>query len=119
MTDQLLVSRKNYLQAQVGRIPVLLLETFKNWGETQEMTVISVKPKTVEEVKKIVNAMNTYNTEKNEQISLRCVGDGHSWSPLFPDEGNILMYISQLKLKSGDRILLDQVCFFASNIKFK
>jgi hypothetical protein len=113
----LLVS-KNELQSKVGPIPVLLLESFQNWGMTQKMTVISVKPKTVEEVKKVVNAITSYNREKNQQVSLRCVGDGHSWSPLFPDDGNVLMFISQLIPSSGERITLNEVCFCALNIMF-
>ena len=115
--NELLVS-KNELQSKVGPIPVLVLESFQNWGMTQTMKVISVKPKTVEEVKKVVNAITSYNAEKNQQVSLRCVGDGHSWSPLFPDDGNVLMFISQLIPKSGERITLNEVCFCALNIMF-
>ncbi|CAB3993012.1 L-gulonolactone oxidase-like [Paramuricea clavata] len=106
------------LQSKVGQLPVLLLETFQNWGMTQKMTVISVKPKTVEEVKKVVKAIKGYNTENNQQVSLRCVGKGHSWSPLFPDDGNVLMFTSQLIPKSGERITLNEVCFCALNIMF-
>lgn len=114
----LLVSKMGKLQSNVGQLPVLLLESFENWGKTQTMTVMSVKPKTVEEVKKVVNAITSYNEEENQQVSLRCVGDGHSWSPLFPDDGNVLMFISQLIPSSGERITLNEVCFCALNIMF-
>ena len=112
MADALLIAKKNDLQAKIGSFPVLLLETFQNWGMTQKMTVMSVKPKTVEEVEDINGAVISYNAESSnkKKVSLRCVGEGHSWSPLFPDEGNILMYTSHLVLKSKQRVTLNQVC---------
>ncbi|XP_028399847.1 uncharacterized protein LOC114523183 [Dendronephthya gigantea] len=111
MADALLIAKKDDLQLKIGTFPVLLLETFQNWGMTQKMTVISVKPKTVKEVEDILGAVISYNAElrNGRKLSLRCVGDGHSWSPLFPDEGNILMYTSNLVLKSHQRIRLNQV----------
>lgn len=111
MGENQIVTRKNNLQNILGRIPVLLAETFQNWGKTQRMSVISVKPKTVSEVEKVVKAIKDYNEEYNESVSLRCVGDQHSWSPLFPDDGNVLMYISNLNLEDNKRIILNEVCF--------
>ncbi|XP_028399849.1 uncharacterized protein LOC114523184 [Dendronephthya gigantea] len=111
MADALLIAKKDDLQSKIGPFPVLLLETFQNWGMTQQMTVISVKPKTAKEVEDILAAAISYNAElKNTvKVSVRCVGDGHSWSPLFPDKGSILMYTSNLVLNSHQRIRLDQV----------
>ena len=111
MADELLIAKKNDLQSKIGSFPVLLLETFQNWGMTQKVTVMSVKPKTVKEVEDILGAVISYNAEsKNaEKVSLRSVGEAHSWSPLFADKGNILMYTSHLVPKSNQRITLNQV----------
>lgn len=109
--SKLVVERKEDLQKKVGWLPIFLIEKFQNWGKTQTMSVLSVKPRSVEEVKKVVKAVSVYNSErKNQRVSIRCVGDGHSWSPLFPDDGSILMYTSELVPSSGDRISLKEVC---------
>ena len=109
--SKLVVKRKKDLQKKVGWLPVFLIEKFQNWGETQKMSVLSVKPRSVEDVKKVVKAVSDYNSEgRNQRLSIRCVGDGHSWSPLFPDDGNILMYTSELVPSSGKRISLKEVC---------
>ena len=115
-TDSELTSKKQDLQELLpGRFPVILVEKFQNWGMTQEMNVLSVRPKSVKEVEQVIDAMNRYNKTKKDQdkppLSIRCVGDGHSWSPLFPDDGNVLMYTSELVLESGERIRLNEVCF--------
>ena len=109
--EELLVERKTHLQEKVGRLPILLIEKFQNWGKTQKMNVLSVKPRTVEDVKNVVNAVSRYNSEgRNQRVTIRCVGDGHSWSPLFPDKNSILMYTSELVPSSGERISLKEVC---------
>ena len=111
-TDLELFTKKQDLQDLLpGRFPVILVEKFQNWGMTQEMKVLSVRPKSVQEVKQVIDAMNRYNAtkENKRQLSIRCVGDGHSWSPLFPDDGNVLMYTSELVLESGKRIRLNEV----------
>ena len=105
------VERKKDLQKKVGWLPIFLIEKFQNWGETQKMSVLSVKPRSVEDVEKVVKAVSDYNSEgRNHRVSIRCVGDGHSWSPLFPDDGSILMYTSELVPSSGKRISLKEVC---------
>lgn len=109
--SKLVVDRKKDLQKKVGWLPIFLIEKFQNWGETQKMSVLSVKPRSVEDVKKVVKAVSDYNSEgRNQRVSIRCVGDGHSWSPLFPDDGSILMYTSELVPSSGKRISLKEVC---------
>ena len=109
--SKLVVERKKDLQKKVGWLPIFLIEKFQNWGETQKMSVLSIKPRSVEDVKKVVKAVSDYNSEgRNQRVSIRCVGDGHSWSPLFPDDGSILMYTSELVPSSGKRISLKEVC---------
>ena len=109
--SKLVVERKKDLQKKVGWLPIFLIEKFQNWGETQKMRVLSIKPRSVEDVKKVVKAVSDYNSEgRNQRVSIRCVGDGHSWSPLFPDDGSILMYTSELVPSSGKRISLKEVC---------
>ena len=109
--SKLVVERKKDLQKKVGWLPIFLIEKFQNWGETQKMSVLSIKPRSVEDVKKVVKAVSDYNSEgRNQRLSIRCVGDGHSWSPLFPDDGSILMYTSELVPSSGKRISLKEVC---------
>lgn len=115
-TGSELTTKKLELQKLLpGCFPVILVERFQNWGMTQEMNVLSVRPKSVKEVEQVIDAMNRYNDSrkgKNESLlSIRCVGDGHSWSPLFPDDGNVLMYTSELVLEGGERIRLNEVCF--------
>ena len=109
--SKLVVERKKDLQKKVGWLPIFLIEKFQDWGETQKMSVLSIKPRSVEDVKKVVKAVSDYNSEgRNQRLSIRCVGDGHSWSPLFPDDGSILMYTSELVPSSGKRISLKEVC---------
>jgi len=98
-----LLQRKNNLQKRLGAFPVVIIETFMNWGKTQTMKVLSVKPKTVKEVQKVVKAAAIAPHYK-----IRCVGDAQSWSPLFPDEGDILMYIENLVPDSKERIRLNE-----------
>ena len=110
-----LTTKKQELQELLpGRFPVIMVEKFRNWGMTQQMYVLSVRPKSVKEVEQVIDAMKRYNKTKEERqapLSIRCVGDGHSWSPLFPDDGNVLMYTSELVLECGKRIRLNEVCF--------
>lgn len=122
-----LVTRRKQLQALIGsKFPVVLIETFQNWGRTQTVQVLSVKPKNVKEVAKVVKAANSAakaDTTGKTPFTIRCVGDGHSWSPLYPDEGNILMYIADLMPANGQRIKLNEVsqprtlCYHLINFK--
>jgi len=105
-----LTKRKQKLQILMpGYFPIILIEKFQNWGMTQTMDVLSVRPKSVKEVENLIIAMTKYNRlYPDEPLSMRCVGDAHSWSPLFPDEGNILMYTSELVMAGGKRICLNE-----------
>lgn len=116
MAGSEVASKKQELQRLLpGRFPVILVEKFQNWGMTQQMNVLSVRPKSVKEVEQVISAMKRYNEtikgKSEPPLSIRCVGDGHSWSPLFPDYGNVLMYTSELVLEGGERIRLNEVCF--------
>ena len=42
-------------------------------------------------------------------LRVRAVGSGHSWSPLFADEGHVIMYMTGLKRPDGPRMELIQV----------
>ena len=101
-----LFNRRDYLQNKVGAFPVVVAEAFQNWGKTHTVNVLSVKPKNADEVVKVVTAANT----SVPQFTIRCVGDGHSWSFLYPDEGNILMYTEEIMPDSKQRITLKEVC---------
>jgi len=101
--DHKLLQRKNDLQKRMGAFPVVIIETFMNWGKTQTMKVLSVKPKTVKEVQNVVKAAAI-----QPQYKIRCVGDAKSWSPLFPDEGDILMHIENLVPNNKERIRLNE-----------
>ena len=105
-----LPKRRDIFQKQMGRFPIVLIETFQNWGKTQSMKVLSVRPKTVDEVIRVVKAANSLKDVTDEVFTIRCVGDAHSWSPLFPDDGNILMYTADLIPGSGERIKVNEVC---------
>ena len=41
-------------------------------------------------------------------MQVRAVGSTHSWSPLYPDEGNILIDGTGLTLYNGNKILLNE-----------
>ena len=55
-------------------------------------------------VKKQINSLSKYL-----QLQVRCAGAKHSWSPMFPDEGNILMYNQDIQRHDGPRIELIKV----------
>ena len=109
--SKLVVERKKDLQKKVGWLPIFLIEKFQNWGETQKMSVLSIKPRSVEDVKKVVKAVSDYNSEgRNQRVSIRCVGDGHScnvhlrtgsklWKAYFPERGLFIVYM--LHSRSG------------------
>ena len=82
----------------------LQVSKFQNWASTQvRQHVLAVKPQTVEEVKAVVKAA------KGLGLRVRAVGSGHSWSPLFADEGHVSMYMTGLKRPDGPRMELIQV----------
>lgn len=57
-----LTKKKHELQELLpGRFPVIMVEKFRNWGMTQHMNVLSVRPKSVKEVEQVIDAMKRYN----------------------------------------------------------
>ena len=49
-----------------------------------------------------------YNVYIIVNMQVRAVGSTHSWSPLYPDEGNILIDGTSLKSYNGHKILLNK-----------
>ena len=41
-------------------------------------------------------------------LQVRVVGSTHSWSPLYPDEGHILIDGTGLKMHNGEKIRLNR-----------
>ena len=60
-------------------------------------------PETVSEVKAVIRAAGGLG------LRVRAAGSGHSWSPLFADEGHVVMYMSKLQRPDGPRLELIQV----------
>lgn len=48
---------------------------------------------------------------------VRAIGSTHSWSPLYPDEGNILIDGTSLKSYNGQKIVFNEGKFDASTLK--
>ena len=71
-----------------------------------------MSPCTVNEVQSVIKAVRELNATHDEQkLRLRAVGTGHSWSPLFPDEGGIIVHVRKLKRPNGAQIELSEVGF--------
>ncbi len=88
------------LQDLIG-IPEVLIEKFENWSETQRNNqILSVRPTQFEEVQNIVRACRQLG------LRLRAAGATHSWSPMFSDEGHVLMYTNKLVPFDGDKMSL-------------
>lgn len=53
-----------------------------------------------------------------EKLSVRCAGSGHSWSPIFSDRNNVLIYMENIKsdYEDGSRIRISPVSSVASYI---
>ena len=69
---------------------------FTNWAHTQVRDqILAVYPTTVEEVQTVVRAARQLG------LRVRAAGRGHSWSPLFADEGDVVMHVKDLKRSDG------------------
>ena len=90
-----IVQSQRQLQDKVGMFPRVIIEKFRNWGRTQEAVVLAVRPRCLQDIQKIVVACRQLG------LRIRCVGYGHSWSPLFSDENNVLMQMDALKPEEG------------------
>ncbi|UJO21642.1 uncharacterized protein CLAFUR5_09113 [Fulvia fulva] len=69
---------------------------FQNWGRTLQGNVpkLTCVPRTVVQIQKIVQFA------KQSNMSVRCSGYRHSWSPIFGRSGEILISTLQLKTAS-------------------
>ncbi|EME42692.1 hypothetical protein DOTSEDRAFT_133846 [Dothistroma septosporum NZE10] len=81
---------------------------FQNWGRTLQKNVpkLTCVPRTVTQIQKLVQFA------KRNNMSVRCSGYGHSWSPIFSRSGEIL--ISTLQLKNASEIPKTAVQTFLS-----
>ena len=82
------------------------MSCFSNWASTQiRNEILSVSPTTVEEVQAVVRAARQLG------LRVRAAGRTHSWTPLFSDEGDIVMHVRDIKRPKGaPQIELTQVC---------
>ncbi|XP_076099587.1 L-gulonolactone oxidase-like [Mytilus galloprovincialis] len=80
--------------------PPVWIETFRNWGQTQTIPVIASVPMTLDQLKRLLKVAS------EEKLSVRCAGSGHSWSPIFSDRNNVLIYMENIKsdYEDGSRI---------------
>ncbi|KAK3099148.1 hypothetical protein FSP39_000135 [Pinctada imbricata] len=90
---------KRQLQTIIGKSPKLAIKEFVNWGKTQKANVISCHPTNKEEVSIVIQAVNEYKGK----VKIRCAGSCHSWSPLFADSNNVLIYVDKIKSDYEDK----------------
>ena len=85
------------LQNLVGERPTITIHNFTNWGKT-EFThgVYLAEPESLLEIQRLVKAAGSL------KLRMRSVGTAFSWSPLFADQGDILIKTTSLKT-SHDR----------------
>ncbi|CAG2205959.1 unnamed protein product [Mytilus edulis] len=85
--------------------PPVWIETFRNWGQTQTIPVIASVPMTLDQLKRLLKVAS------EEKLSVRCAGSGHSWSPIFSDRNNVLIYMENIKsdYEDGSRIRISPV----------
>ena len=81
------------------------MEKFKNWASTQNREcIIAVRPTTVEQVQAVIRGARTLG------LRVRAAGEKHTWTPMFADEGDIVIYVKDLQRPNGAaRIELEQV----------
>ena len=105
MSDDVPVILKNKakLAKALGPLPVVLVEKFQNWGETQSSEVLSVQPTSVQEIQRVIIAAKACD------LRIRCLGRGHSWSPIFTNDGEICIYMRNVQNEEGWRIKLNEV----------
>lgn len=139
------------LQDFVGEEPRFEVKEFENFSKLVRAKVFLVKPKTVEEVQKVVRTaaqfklkvriiklepvnssclhhpvllVITMSSLIHNSLQIRCHGATHSWSPLFADEGQILIDGNKLERQEGPkiqlnkRIILLDLSIFSDNANF-
>ena len=101
--DKPILQRQAELQSALGPLPVVLVEKFTNWGGTQSSEVLSVQPRNLMEIQRVVVAA------KEKGLQIRCLGRGHTWAPLFATDGQICMCMREVDNGEGWRIRLNEV----------
>lgn len=91
------------LHILLGRDPHVEIVQFINWDKTIEIDqLFYTVPTTIFQVRRIIKAAAHLG------MRVRATGVGHARSPLYVDEGNILMDVRQLERHDGPRIELHQ-----------
>ncbi|KAK3609796.1 hypothetical protein CHS0354_022658 [Potamilus streckersoni] len=81
--------------------PEIEIRHFVNWDKTILIdNLFYVRPTTIQQVQRIIRVAAMMH------MRVRATGKGHSRSPLYPDEGNIMMDVRDLTRFDGPRIEL-------------
>ncbi|BFZ04582.1 hypothetical protein BsWGS_07621 [Bradybaena similaris] len=87
------------LRMLLGRSPQVEILQFNNWDKTINIDqLFYVRPKTIWEVQKVILAARRLG------MRVRATGAGHSRSPMYVDEGNIMMDTRDLQRHDGPRM---------------
>ena len=80
------------------------VESFSNWvgGQSQDW-VLAVRPQTVTQVQAVVRAA------KKLGLRVKAAGSTHSWSPVYSDRGQVVVYTMGLLRPNGPIIQLHEV----------
>ena len=57
--------------------------------------ILAVKPTKVEEVQRVIKGARQLG------LRVRAAGTKHSWTPLFSDEGDVVIYVRELERPDG------------------
>ncbi|XP_012946738.1 uncharacterized protein LOC101860474 [Aplysia californica] len=91
------------LEMLLGGNPRVDIFQFINWDKTIQIDqLFYVKPKTVWEARRVILAARRLG------MHVRATGAGHSRSPLYVDEGNIMMDVRDLQRHDGPFMELNQ-----------
>ena len=80
-------------------------EEFRNFGNTQnKKRILAARPRTLSEIKITLEVALRWN------LTVRAAGNAHSWSPLFSDEGQVVVYMGDVTYedKCQTRITINQ-----------
>lgn len=80
--------------------PCLERVDFHNWADTQIcIGVCECHPKNLKEIKALVVACDL------NRMHIRCAGAGHSWAPIFSDDGTVLVIMDKMEsYPSGGKV---------------
>ncbi|CAH1789687.1 unnamed protein product [Owenia fusiformis] len=83
------------------------LKTIWDTAERQKAEVFWARPTSVEQIQKLVLAAKKF------ELHVRAVGSKHSWSPIYADNGNIALDLSQLE---GKKFTIDKDRMLVSSL---